>query len=643
MSASAGASGRRTSSDVRLALVRVLPAVDGPLTAALAATLLLGAGLAVAAMVASAALVAAVASAVGTGATAATARQLAGPLAVVVGVLALGQAVAQAQRVLTMKLGRALDAHLRARAMRAVLDPVGIGHLEDPALADLVSRARGAAMDQYTPALALLGLVDLLSARLQALASAGLIAVFFHWWVALGLLAALQVARSRTRRLASDRLEAGIAGSAGLLRRAGYFLDLAVSPGAAKEARVFGLSDWVVGSFARLWQEAMTELWAVRRRGTAAAAPWLLAGVGLLARPVGGGGGGGGPPPAAPWLLAGVLPPVLASVALAGWAAATGAIGLAALAVVAQAVFRLAAQLFASTHTESWLEHGATSVPAVLELEAATAAPVRAGRRSPADGPRREIRFRGVSFAYEGRAPVLDGLDLSIPAGRSLAVVGTNGAGKTTLIKLLCRLYEPAAGDISVDGVDVRELSLEGWRRRIAVIFQDFAHYDLPVADNVGFGAIALAGDRAALGRAARAAGAEALIARLPRGWDTVLSRSYAGGTDLSGGEWQRIALARALMAVEGGAGVLVLDEPTAALDVRAEAELFDRFMQVTRGLTTIVVSHRFGTVRRADRICVLDRGRVAEMGGHDELVAAGGLYARLFALQAARFAEASA
>ena len=598
--------------DDRLALVRVLPAVDAGMTAALAATLLLGVGLSAAALVASAALVAAVAGAVAAGPAAASFSRLAVPLGAVAGLLVLVQAVAQVQAALTLRLGHALDAHLRARAIGAALAPAGIGHLEDPGLADLVAQARGVAMGQYTPGLALWGLVDLLSARLQALASAGLIAVYFQWWVAVGLLALLQLARWRTRRLASERLEAGIAASTAEMRRADYYLDLAISPDAAKEVRVFGLAEWVVGSFTGHWRAAMSDLWRIRRRGTLAASPWLLACV---------------------------FPPVLLAVGLAGRAAATGAIGLAALAVVAQAVFRLAAQLFMTTHTESWLEHGATSVPAILELERATRVGAGAGRRDLGDAPRREIRFEGVTFAYDGRPPVLAGLDLVVPAGRSLAVVGANGAGKTTLVKLLCRLYEPAAGSVRVDGVDLRELAPEGWRRRIAVIFQDFARYDLPVSDNVGFGAIHLGGDRTALERAARRAGALELISHLPRGWDTVLSPRYAGGTELSGGEWQRVALARALMAVEGGARVLVLDEPTAALDVRAEAQLFDRFLEVTRGLTSIVVSHRFGTVRRADLICVLDGGRVAELGGHDELLALGGVYARLFALQASRFA----
>jgi ATP-binding cassette subfamily B protein len=217
-------------------------------------------------------------------------------------------------------------------------------------------------------------------------------------------------------------------------------------------------------------------------------------------------------------------------------------------------------------------------------------------------------------------------------------VVGGNGAGKTTLVKLLARLYEPTGGRITVDGVDLRDLDPVAWQRRVAAIFQDFVPYKLTAADNVAFGALHVPRTPERLDRAAAAAGAAGVVARLPHGWDTVLSRQFEGGTDLSGGEWQRLALARAVYAVHAGAGVLVLDEPTAALDVRGEAEVYDRFLELTRGLTTIVVSHRFSTVRRADRIVVIEGGRVVEDGSHDDLVAAGGRYAVMYELQAARF-----
>jgi ATP-binding cassette subfamily B protein len=233
---------------------------------------------------------------------------------------------------------------------------------------------------------------------------------------------------------------------------------------------------------------------------------------------------------------------------------------------------------------------------------------------------------------------VLRSLDLTIEAGRSLAIVGLNGAGKTTLVKLLARLHEPQSGRIVVDGAPLTEYAVHAWRRRVAAIFQDFVHYELPVRDNVGFGAVELLRDDEKIRLALERAGALEFVDDLPRGLETTLSRSYDDGAELSGGQWQRIAIARALMAVEGGASVLVLDEPTANLDVRAEAAFFDRFLELTRGLTTILISHRFSTVRRADRIVVLEHGRVIEDGTHEQLLELEGRYAELFHLQAARF-----
>jgi len=306
----------------------------------------------------------------------------------------------------------------------------------------------------------------------------------------------------------------------------------------------------------------------------------------------------------------------------------------------------LSAQLmFASlgtmTQDDVYVAQGMPSIPAVHELEAA-AASRRATGDASADGlPRHGVRFEGVTFAYPGSStPVLDGFDLELRAGESLAIVGSNGAGKTTLVKLLARFYEPTSGRITVDGIDLRDVDADGWQQRIAAIFQDFTRYALTARENVGLGAPSLLDDDEALRDAAARAGALDLIEGLASGWDTVLSRQVEGGAELSGGEWQRLALARAMLAVRAGAGILVLDEPTANLDARAETELYDRFLELTRGVTTIVISHRFSTVRRADRIVVVRGGRVVEAGTHDELVALGKRYARMFRLQAARFSE---
>jgi ABC-type multidrug transport system fused ATPase/permease subunit len=259
----------------------------------------------------------------------------------------------------------------------------------------------------------------------------------------------------------------------------------------------------------------------------------------------------------------------------------------------------------------------------------AAAGALESGSRPAMGLPARDVRFRDVSFAYPGGPPVLQHFDLTIPAGSSMAIVGQNGAGKTTLAKLLCRLYDPQSGAVEIDGIDVRQLDLQSWRSRLAAVFQDFIRFELPLRDNVAPAGAPDAAIRAALD----SAGASSLASL-----DTVLARGYDGGTDLSGGQWQRVALARALCAVNQGAGVVLLDEPTAQLDVRGEAEIFERMLAATRHCTTILISHRFSTVRHADRICVLEHGTVIELGTHDELMALNGRYRTMFDLQAQRF-----
>jgi ATP-binding cassette subfamily B protein len=255
--------------------------------------------------------------------------------------------------------------------------------------------------------------------------------------------------------------------------------------------------------------------------------------------------------------------------------------------------------------------------------------------------PRQALRFADVCFSYPGSGrQVLDRLTLDVPAGRSLAVVGLNGAGKTTLVKLLAGLYQPASGVILADGTDLRDFDRRAWQRNVAAIYQDFERYQLPAAENIAFGDAALPHKRDDIRWAAARAGILDVLDALPRGLDTPLAAGYDDGTDLSGGQWQRVALARAFYALRAGARVLVLDEPTASLDVRSEAAFLDQFIELTRGVTTIVISHRFTTVRHADRIVVLDGGRITEQGTHEELAAGGGRYAELFRLQAERFAD---
>jgi ATP-binding cassette subfamily B protein len=249
------------------------------------------------------------------------------------------------------------------------------------------------------------------------------------------------------------------------------------------------------------------------------------------------------------------------------------------------------------------------------------------------------ICFQDVGFRYPGTDPqVLDRLDLEIRPGELLGVVGLNGAGKSTLIKLLAGLYEPTCGRITVDGVDLAEVDLAAWRERIAVVFQDFVRYHLSAADNVVLGNAAVARDDRALEAAAGQAGFTDVLDRLPYGWDTPLATSRTGGVDLSGGQWQQVVLARALYAVQTGARVLVLDEPTAHLDVRTEFDVFGRLTAHRQDITVVLITHRLSTVRRADRIVLLDDGRITESGSHDALMALGGQYAAMFDIQAERF-----
>jgi ABC-type multidrug transport system fused ATPase/permease subunit len=389
-------------------------------------------------------------------------------------------------------------------------------------------------------------------------------------------------------------------------RHADYSYRLAVDPPAAKELRLFGLVGWTIDRFTASRRRLFDLQYSATR---------------LREKPV-------------IWsLLLVTAANVLVFWSLAS-AAADGRLDLDRVVVFAQVAVGTSMIAFGGLN---WaLDGAAAPVAAVLRLEpamqpaGALAAPTRVIQ--PADGlPRREIRLRDVTFAYpQSTEPVLEAFDLTIPAGSSLAIVGQNGAGKTTLAKLLCRLYDPQGGAIEVDGVDLRDVDVEDWRARVTAVFQDFIRFELPLRDNV---APSGAPDDAILAALAEA-GASGL-AEL----DTPLARGYEGGTDLSGGQWQRIALARAVCAVRLGAGLLLLDEPTAQLDVRGEAEIFDRILTAARSTTTILISHRFSTVRHADRICVLEHGRVIELGSHDELMAERGRYRTMFDLQAQRFA----
>jgi ATP-binding cassette, subfamily B, bacterial len=522
-------------------------------------------------------------------------------LALVGAIFVLLQILAPIQQAVGANLGDRTAAWLYDRLTDACVRPPGMGHLENPELTSDLTVARDFDLGMTGPPLFISmdfiasGLVEMIG----GLASAVVLAAY-AWWAPI-LLAGAWLATHWLLRESAVWFDRNTPEVRSAQRDADYAYRLAVDPPASKELRLFGLAGWTIDRFVN----RRTKLYKLQYEATR-----------LRERPV----------------LWSMLLIVGANV-IVFWALAASAVNrhldLGHLVMFAQSAIGTSMIAFGGLN---WaLDGAAAPVAAVLRLEPEMepAGTLASGSRK-ADGlPTREIRFRNVTFGYPGCGRVLEGFDLTIPAGTSLAIVGQNGAGKTTLAKLLCRLYDPQEGAIEVDGVDVREFELESWRRRLTAVFQDFTRFELPLRDNV---APAGAPD-AAIQSALESAGA-ANLATL----DTILARGYEGGTELSGGQWQRVALARALCAVQLGAGVVLLDEPTAQLDVRGEAAIFDRILTASRNCTTILISHRFSTVRHADRICVLEHGKVVELGTHDELMALGGRYHTMFNLQAQRF-----
>ena len=518
------------------------------------------------------------------------------------------------------------------RAITATMTGLArIGHLESSAVEDESRRARG--IGNRAIWVGLVSLAELIRSRLLAIGSAVVVGVLFSWPVALGLLATTWLVEWWSARMSGIEKVSWRAGTR-TGREADYAYELGMGT-AAKELRVFGFAPWLKDRYVRDWHSAMVPLWRVRRVTTLRTTSVYAAHLAVLAVAV--------------WVLvrdvnAGLLglprwrpcwPPCC------GWRC---------------------------RRTESRPRHGTRHLVVACAAAAAADRAVGAGGRPaeegvpdlqaardtgpahvPFDPPRPvtgppDVRLEDVWFRYPGtNVDVLRGLNLRLAAGEAIGLVGLNGAGKSTLVHLLAGAYRPTAGRVIVDGVDLADLDdqeLAAWHRRLAPVTQEFLRLPLTAKENVTLAepSDAATADPDRLAAVAATAAIDTAVAGLPCGWDTVLDRSVADGGELSGGQWQRLALARALYAVQAGAGLLLLDEPAAALDVRSEAELVDRYLRLATGVTSLLISHRFSVVRNADRICVLDKGVIAEEGTHAELLATGGRYAQMFELQAARY-----
>jgi ATP-binding cassette subfamily B protein len=391
-------------------------------------------------------------------------------------------------------------------------------------------------------------------------------------------------------------------------RERGYLASVLTERDTAKEVRAFGLAAHLHDRYSRLYEERIRELRDVARKHLRFS---LLANLAIGA----------------------VL---VATLLLVAWLTLRGSITLSQAGIAVAAVAIVGARLTEAGYAAGTLSEAALYLEdyrTFLELLPRA----KAERPSdPAPSSFRRLEVDGLTFTYpSGAEPALRDVSLSIAAGEVVALVGENGSGKTTLAKMLAGLYRPDRGSIRWDGVDVATVDPDELRRSIALIFQDFIQYHLPARDNVGLGRPEAADDLDAIREAAEHAGADPILSKLPQGYETMLGPEFIGGTDLSVGEWQRVALARALFR---DAPFVILDEPTAALDPRAEHELFRRIRSFLTGRTVLLISHRFSSVRSADRIYVLDGGRVVEAGSHQELMGLGGLYAELFTLQAAAY-----
>ncbi|GGR20155.1 ABC transporter ATP-binding protein [Deinococcus ruber] len=534
------------------------------------------------------------------------------PTAGIVGLLVsqvlLGTFAGQVTAALAWRLERAQVSGL----VSLLTVPRPLSSLEQGSVPADLTAARGE-NGSLTPDVAL-STLGALTAQLVMAASSVLLLASVRWWAPLLLLPGLLVLRrwlSQETRVYRDGLEAASGGQ----RRAGYFRSLALTTASAREVRTFGLSGWLLEQLTGQLSAGLSD---VRRRRREQVPQMIVATITLTL-------GYGG----------------LTALALRD--AVHGTLGAGPLVLMLQAALGL---LSVVSGLENGLRFTRAAQPfaalsrARQQLEDSSEQRASTAEALPTLLHREPLVAQDLSFSYPGQEATLRNVSFSARPGQVLAVVGPNGAGKSTLMRLLARLDEPSSGRLSVGGHDARNWPLEQWRRQVAVVTQQFMRWELSVRDNVQFGCPQYPLGDDLIWTLLERAGAAEFIRGLPGGLDTVLSGSDPQGSGLSGGQWQRLATARALAAVEAGAALLILDEPTASLDVRAEMEFYRHFLQLTRGVTTVLVSHRYSTVQLADEIVVLQDGRTAERGRHADLMARGGWYARMVRQQTQAFTD---
>jgi ATP-binding cassette, subfamily B, bacterial len=510
-------------------------------------------------------------------------------------------------------LSKRIDGVARHRAIEAALAGNDMAHLHDEEMLRGLRRVRGIVEHAVTPGTGATGTLGVAREYLTGLACAAIL-IRFDPLLGVVVLAVALALRLRWRAEVIAIIDAWIDGL-DAMSEARYFVELGLGRQAALEARLFGLRDWIRQRITVAGIRGWTPTWRNRtlRLGRQSTIQVALSGG-------------------------------IAVIALRWGAdqANRGSLTVADLAVFVPALFSVLG-LGRVFNDDTAVEYGAHTLPGLEHVEAGAALAVSreaVGRRVTPTENAPAIDLRGVSFRYPGTdADVLRSVDLAIPSGSSAAIVGLNGAGKSTLVRLMCGLYAPDRGTVSVDGVDLRQIDLDAWHRRIAPMFQEFVRLQVSVRQNVTAGAPERSADEAELREVLDDAGVTAFADRLPDGLETPLATWYADGTDLSGGQWQRVGVARAIYALDAGARFLILDEPTSNLDTSSEERLVERLLVGTAGeVTKLLITHRLSLARRTDRIFVLEQGEVVEQGSHDDLIAMGGRYASAFAMQAAMY-----